>query len=261
MIEIPLEAEAAVVAERVNRSQMFLLENRHLAVELRALKADFAELKQGHEAELAELQKSVRRTRSEVLWLLSQEEKFESDVKFLMAERHRVETLTPLDSQHSERLGDHDLNAKDQERARQLAEIPTSKTRGNEAYTLENSHPPLIETDQSAIQAIKSIALTNAGGLESTRTEAIMSGQEQAFIVDVEKRLVRNSSSGDPKLINSDLNLILHTAKSELLSSRSGRIVVLPDGTSTGGRIDLELYGGRATVGIDWSTGAVTVEM
>jgi general secretion pathway protein H len=260
MIEIPPETEAAVVAQRVNRAQMVLLENRHLAVELRALEADFAELKQGHEAELAGLQKSVRRTRSEVLWLLSQKDKFESDVKFLMAERHRVETLTPLDSQHSERLGDHDLNAKDQERARQLAEIPTSKTIGNEAYTLENSHPPLIETDQSAIQAIKSIALTIAGGLESTRTEAIMSGQEQAFIVDVEKRLVRNSSSGDPILINSDLNLILHTAKSELLSSRSGRIVFLPDGTSTGGRIDLELYGGKATIGIDWSTGAVTVE-
>jgi general secretion pathway protein H len=48
--------------------------------------------------------------------------------------------------------------------------------------------------------------------------------------------------------------------ESELVGEGKGRIRFFPDGSSTGGRIDLELLGDRAAVNVRWSNGLVTVE-
>jgi general secretion pathway protein H len=99
-----------------------------------------------------------------------------------------------------------------------------------------------------------------ADGLRSTRAEAISRQEEQVFMVDVDKRLVAWNSSDGLVSLDPALNIELYTARSELIDGRKGRIRFFPDGSSTGGQIDLELAGDNAAVQIHWADGRVTVK-
>jgi len=107
---------------------------------------------------------------------------------------------------------------------------------------------------------VRLIALQFAEGLQDTQKEAILSNKETVFIVDVDKKLFKKNLSGEPVVFDYNLNISLSTARSELAGPTSGRIRFFPDGSSTGGHIDLELYGSRAIVTVDWSTGVARVE-
>jgi general secretion pathway protein H len=80
------------------------------------------------------------------------------------------------------------------------------------------------------------------------------------FTVDVENRAFISASNAEPVPLDPALNMHLLTAKSELIGKRKGGIRFFADGSSTGGRIELELLGERATINVRWATGAVTIE-
>jgi general secretion pathway protein H len=67
--------------------------------------------------------------------------------------------------------------------------------------------------------------------------------------------------TSENKLLQLDraLNLRLVTASSEAIDERSSRIRFFPDGSSTGGRIQIQHGKEGATVNVDSSTGIVTV--
>jgi hypothetical protein len=262
MVELPLQTEAAAVAQLGNKMQMVLLENRRLAAEVRALEADYAALRQGYEAQLAELQRSIQRTQSEVRWLLSQQEDLEDNLKVAMAgRRDPVDTPPAPNSPHNENIEGRAVSIKGHEFVPHVAEAPAgvANTVGSDAQ-LETAPGPLTKTDESASSFASLVALRIARGLQDTRREAMLSRQERAFTIDVERRLFKTGSASGPVLLNHDVGLSLYTARSELAGHRSGRIRFFPDGSSTGGRIDLELHGGRAAVKVDWLTGLVTVD-
>jgi general secretion pathway protein H len=261
MVELPLQTEAAAVAQLGNKMQMVLLENRRLAAEIRALETDHAELRQGYEAQLAELQRSIQRTQSEVRWLLSQQEHLENNLKIAMAGRHPVDTPPSPNSPHDEGFEGGDVSVKGHEFVPQVAETPAgvANTVGSDTQ-LETAPVPLTETDESARSFASLVALRIARGLQDTRREAMLLRQERAFTIDVDRRLFKTGAASEPVLLDHDVGLSLYTARSELAGHRSGRIRFFPDGSSTGGRIDLELHGGRAAVKVDWSTGLVTVD-
>jgi general secretion pathway protein H len=98
-----------------------------------------------------------------------------------------------------------------------------------------------------------------ADGLRATREDAILEQQERIFAVDVHKRAFGRSAA-ETLPLDRALNISLLTAKSELIGESTGGIRFFPDGSSTGGRIELELLGDRAAINIRWSTGAVTLE-
>ena len=99
-----------------------------------------------------------------------------------------------------------------------------------------------------------------AQGLRVTREEAISQQQERAFTVDVENRAFISASTTELAPLDPALNMHLLTAKSEIVGKSRGRIRFFADGSSTGGRIELELLGERTTINVRWATGAVTVD-
>ena len=66
--------------------------------------------------------------------------------------------------------------------------------------------------------------------------------------------------SAVPVPLDPALDIHLVTARSELVGDSEGGIRFYPDGSSTGGRIGLELSGDRAAINVEWSTGAVIME-
>jgi hypothetical protein len=259
MVEVPLEIEAAAVAQLANKTQIVLLENRRLSAQVRALQAGYAKLRHGHEAEFAELQKRVHRTQSEIDWLSSQQEELKNDLKTALAGRHLA--LVSPGFSHDKRLEGRELSEPSNQLGRHVAAVPADAagTVRSDAYS-EAAPSPLTVTDQPAVSLVGPIALQIARGLQDAQKKAMLSGQESVFTVDLDRRLFKVSSAGEPVVLDSNLNLSLFTARSERTGPRSAHIRFFADGSSTGGRIDLELYGSRATVRVDWSTGLVTVE-
>jgi general secretion pathway protein H len=117
----------------------------------------------------------------------------------------------------------------------------------------------MLEPGEEGSTDLDEAAARLADGLRATREQAILQQQERVFAVDVDRRAFGSSAAASVPLDPSvDLNLL--TAKSELIGESTGGIRFFPDGSSTGGRIELELLGDRAAVNVWWSTGAVTLE-
>jgi hypothetical protein len=117
----------------------------------------------------------------------------------------------------------------------------------------------MLEPVEGGSRGLDEAAARLADGLRATREEAILQQQERVFAVDVEKRALASSATESVPL-DPALDISLLTAKSELIGESTGGIRFFPDGSSTGGRIELRLLGNRAAVNVRWSTGAVTLE-
>jgi general secretion pathway protein H len=98
-----------------------------------------------------------------------------------------------------------------------------------------------------------------ADGLRQTRSEAMVRNREEVFAVDVEQGLFRAGREHALRQLDRDIELRLYTAEAELLDRDSGRIRFFPDGSSTGGAIDLRLDDQERRVSVDWLTGQVEI--
>ena len=127
----------------------------------------------------------------------------------------------------------------------------------NESGVTNGSGGRLEGTD---LLGLNEAAARLANGLKVTRKEAISQRQERVFTVDVDQRAFAAASTADPVPLDPAFNIHLFTAKSELIGESRGRIRFFADGSSTGGRIELEVLGNRAAINVQWATGAVTVE-
>ena len=119
------------------------------------------------------------------------------------------------------------------------------------------SADPLERADR---WGLNEAAVRLADGLRVTREEALFQRQERVFTLDVEERAFAANWTAEPVRLDPALSIELVTARSELVGGSRGGIRFFPDGSSTGGRIELKLLGDRAAINVQWSTGAVTVE-
>lgn len=95
--------------------------------------------------------------------------------------------------------------------------------------------------------------------LNRARIAAIHTNREALFRVDMETR--RFGTPEPDHELPEGVVIRLVTARSETsVDARSGAIRFFPDGTSTGGRLELERKGRMLTVRVDWLTGHVGVE-
>lgn len=91
-----------------------------------------------------------------------------------------------------------------------------------------------------------------------TRAAAIRTGQERVVDIDLDRRTVR-PAGGRPVALPEDVEMTLYTALSEQVGERSGRIRFHPDGTSTGGHIDIARGGSTFRISVEWLTGRATI--
>ena len=98
-----------------------------------------------------------------------------------------------------------------------------------------------------------------ASGLRDARAESIARNRPVDFAIDVEKHRFR-IGAGPVRPLPPELALTLLTVAGERRDSHTGGIRFNPDGSSTGGRIELADDRGRIAVGVDWLTGRVSLD-
>jgi len=108
---------------------------------------------------------------------------------------------------------------------------------------------------------IKTASKAVVDGLRRARTLAVYQGREVPFVMDVEGKRFR-VAGGKPVDLPARISFAMRTAADEVLNDAQGAIRFFPDGSSTGGRVDVYPAGreDRATrIAIDWLTGRVTI--
>jgi general secretion pathway protein H len=105
---------------------------------------------------------------------------------------------------------------------------------------------------------VKGASRDLVASLRYTRGQAIVKREEQTLTVDVEQRRFRAPNKKWIELPK-DMSMKLFTARSELEEEGVGRIRFFPDGSSTGGHIDLLHKDAVWRVEVLWLTGEVSV--
>jgi general secretion pathway protein H len=118
--------------------------------------------------------------------------------------------------------------------------------------------PPLFTNVITSTQ-IKSATRILAASLKQVRSEAISKQTETTLTLDVESQQfavgVKLRSLDLPK----DTRLTLIAADTEQLSAQQAAIRFFPDGSSTGGRIELSHLRNQYRIDVNWLTGTITI--
>lgn len=105
-------------------------------------------------------------------------------------------------------------------------------------------------------------ARVGAGALAATlregRARAIAENRPVSVLVDVLSRRFGMDAALD-RALPASIRLTLVTGRGEVLAQGIGRIVFNPDGSSTGGRIEVAAAARQIWVGVDWLSGQVSV--
>jgi len=95
-------------------------------------------------------------------------------------------------------------------------------------------------------------------GLRTARSRAIAGNTPVRFAVDVPRNMFAIDNS-PPVALPRSLSIAVTAVSNETIGNRAAAIRFNPDGSATGGRIDIT-DGQRATqIGVDWLTGRVSV--
>lgn len=118
--------------------------------------------------------------------------------------------------------------------------------------------PPLISASIPGVE-LKSSARRVAAGLRLAREEAIRTGRDIAFTIDLEDRSYQVEGPFRRISLPKGLDLKLVVAESEMENDQTGAIRFFADGGSTGGRVILARDGAGWQIGTQWLTGRVQV--
>jgi general secretion pathway protein H len=107
-------------------------------------------------------------------------------------------------------------------------------------------------------QQLRGAAKEIAGQLRFTRAQAIATGTEQVFELDVIGKRWRAAGERDGELPD-DIELRVITARGESPAQDVAAVRFFPDGAATGGRIILKYEEAAWRVDVAWLTGEVTL--
>jgi general secretion pathway protein H len=96
-------------------------------------------------------------------------------------------------------------------------------------------------------------------GLRVARSRAIASNAPVRFTVDIPLHSY-SIESGRPVALPRTVSIAMTAVSNETVESRLAAIRFYPDGSATGGRIDLAAGQRVAHIGVDWLTGRVSVQ-
>lgn len=120
--------------------------------------------------------------------------------------------------------------------------------------------PPLISAAMPGVE-LKAAARRTAGALRLTRELAIASGEEQAWLLNIDTNSYRVAGSGRDGRLPTGIDLQLVAAEQEMRSTHEGGIRFFPDGSSTGGRVILSRAQRGYQVGVNWLTGRILIDV
>jgi general secretion pathway protein H len=98
-----------------------------------------------------------------------------------------------------------------------------------------------------------------ASALRFTRGHALTHSKESSFVFNLQENTYQVTGRDKVFKLSSDLDITLNIAQSQV-SETTGGIRYFPDGSSTGGRITLELGENKRQLDINWLTGQVVID-
>ncbi len=101
--------------------------------------------------------------------------------------------------------------------------------------------------------AAQSVEIT----LRTARGGAISRNREVVFTLDVESRDYGTDLDARVQSLSEDIAVRLVVGDREVAGEGVGGIRFFPDGSATGGRIELTLEGRRRAIDVDWLTGRI----
>ena len=111
---------------------------------------------------------------------------------------------------------------------------------------------------RSATLDLRTAVQQVAGTLRLARTRAIAANRPVGVTFDVATRSVRLDGT-QPGTLPAGIGMVVTATFGETAGQRLAAIRFAPDGSSTGGRVELQGRGRRVQVGVDWLTGRVSV--
>lgn len=106
--------------------------------------------------------------------------------------------------------------------------------------------------------AVRSAARELEAALRGTRSIAMARGRPEALIIDTKSGAFRGESSIGR--VPNGIHLAVTTTTGDRLDAQTGRIRFFPDGTSTGGGVDVWAGTNRSQVLVDWLSGRASIE-
>ena len=118
--------------------------------------------------------------------------------------------------------------------------------------------PPLVARAVPGAE-LKSAAREVAAALRYARSQAVTSGREVSFEMDVESRRYRITGGERDFALPAELDIAVFGAASVSPDDLTGGIRFFTDGSSTGGYVTIENKDHSYRVDVDWLVGQVTV--
>ena len=98
-----------------------------------------------------------------------------------------------------------------------------------------------------------------AAGLRYTRSRAVDNKRPEAFVLDTRKHAFEIPEASNVHKLPEAVDVVFFSTREHRVPRADGVIRFFPDGSSTGGRLELSAQGARYLVNVDWLTGKVDV--
>ncbi len=108
---------------------------------------------------------------------------------------------------------------------------------------------PGVELESGARQLVS--------GLREARSRAVSLNREVPFILAGGANRYAIGLGGRGAALPENIAITLWTGTTEITGANQGAIRFFPDGSSTGGRIELAGQAGKRVIGVDWLTGRI----
>ncbi len=95
-----------------------------------------------------------------------------------------------------------------------------------------------------------------ATSLRHARSIAVLRQQEVVWTLDIGQR--QFWIEDDKRALHAGITAKINTAASEVVSNTQGNIRFFPDGSSTGGSVELSLRGQTFKVNVEWISGRIS---
>jgi general secretion pathway protein H len=118
----------------------------------------------------------------------------------------------------------------------------------------------LFRGPSSAAQ-LKTASLLTASRLRDIRSGAMISGSDRVAVIDVEQHAIAFGNGIPSLMLSQSIDLEVTAADSERRSPTSTAIRFFPNGSSTGGTIQLKSKGDAYEIRVNWLTGRVSTAL
>ena len=99
-----------------------------------------------------------------------------------------------------------------------------------------------------------------ASGLRFARGHALGHGKESILLLNLNDNTYKITDKNKLYKLSKEIEVTLEIAQSQMVDEKQGGFRFFPDGSSTGGRITLELAENKRQLDVNWLTGQVEID-